>query len=234
MRRGIILLGLLLWASVPARAELNIGFSVSVFPQLVMVPGYPVYYAPDLEANYFFYDGAYWVYREDNWYSSSWYNGPWELMDPEVVPLYILRIPVRYYRRPPTYFRGWQGDAPPRWGEHWGGNWSQHHNGWDRWDQHSAPAPAPLPTYQRQYSGARYPPASQQRELQSRNYNRQAPAGRDAGSGKSREAPQRGAPNVAAPTNPRQSSLPSASPRDIQRGPAPHGPDAAKSMPQQR
>jgi len=150
MRRGLILLGLLLWATVPARAELNIGFNVSLFPQLVMVPGYPVYYAPDLEANYFFYDGAYWVYQGDDWYSSSWYNGPWELMDREFVPLYVLRVPVRYYRRPPQYFRDWQGDAPPRWGDHWGGNWSQRHSGWDRWDRRSAPAPAPLPVYQRQ------------------------------------------------------------------------------------
>ena len=43
------------------------------------VPGYPVYYAPDIGGNYFFYDGRYWVYQDDNWYSSSWYNGPWDV-----------------------------------------------------------------------------------------------------------------------------------------------------------
>ncbi len=121
MRKGLILLGLLfLWTANPARAELNIGINVSIFPQLEMVPGYPVYYAPGLDSNYFFYDGSYWVYQNDGWYSSYWYNGPWEYMDPEFVPLFVLRVPVRYYRRPPIFFRGWQADAPPRWGDHWG------------------------------------------------------------------------------------------------------------------
>ena len=27
---------------------------------------------------------------------------------PQAVPLFVLRIPVRYYRNPPTYFRGWR------------------------------------------------------------------------------------------------------------------------------
>jgi hypothetical protein len=176
MRRGLVLLGLLLWAASPARAELRIGIHVSLFPQMVMVPGYPVYYAPELESNYFFYEGAYWVYDSDNWYSSSWYDGPWELVSPEFVPLYVLRVPVRYYRRPPRYFGGWQPDAPPRWGEHWGSSWSQRRSGWDRWDRRAIPAPAPLPVYQRQYSGALYPHVDEQRVLHSRNYNYKSPS----------------------------------------------------------
>jgi len=48
MRRTLILLALLWWATVPARAALSISFNVSLFPQLVLVPGYPVYYAPGL------------------------------------------------------------------------------------------------------------------------------------------------------------------------------------------
>jgi hypothetical protein len=171
MRKGIVLLGLLLWAGMPAIAELNIGINVTFFPQLAIVPGYPVYYAPNLDSNYFYYEDAYWVYQDDRWYSSSWYDGPWQLIDPEFVPLYVLRIPVRYYRRPPQYFRGWQASEPPRWGEHWGNRWSLRRNGWNHWDRRAAPAPAPLPVYQRQYSGARYPAASQQRALQSRNSN---------------------------------------------------------------
>jgi hypothetical protein len=31
-------------------------------PQLILVPGYPCYYAPQVNSNYFFYDGLYWVY----------------------------------------------------------------------------------------------------------------------------------------------------------------------------
>ena len=48
---------------------------------------------------------------------------------------------------------GWRADAPPRWGDHWGNDWQQRRSGWDRWDHRIAPAPAPLPVYQRRYSG---------------------------------------------------------------------------------
>jgi hypothetical protein len=140
-----------------ALPSVEIGINVPVYPELVPVPGYPVYYAPRASVNYFFYDGAYWVYQGDNWYASSWYNGPWQLVGPEYVPLFVLRVPVRYYRQPPVYFRGWRADAPPRWGEHWGRDWERRRGRWDRWDRRSAPRAAPLPVYQRRYSGDRYP-----------------------------------------------------------------------------
>ena len=198
MRKELILLGLLWCAATPAMAELSIGINVSIFPQLQVVPGSPVYYAPDLQSNYFFYDGAYWVYQDDNWYSSAWYNGPWDLIDPNFVPLYVLRVPVQYYRQPPQYFRSWQRDAPPRWGEHWGNGWSQRRSGWDHWDRRAAPAPAPLPVYQRQYAGDRYPAPSQQRALQSKNGGYRGSAKRD----RPQQSSQRTAPTVtAAPVN---------------------------------
>ncbi|MBK5207291.1 MAG: hypothetical protein JJD98_18390, partial [Polaromonas sp.] len=93
---------------------------------------------------------------------------------PEYVPLFVLRIPVRYYRAPPVYFGGWRADAPPRWGDHWGRDWEQRRSGWDQWDRRSAPRPAPLPLYQRQYSGERYPRAAeQQNSIRSGNYRYQ-------------------------------------------------------------
>jgi hypothetical protein len=147
----------------------SIGINLPVFPELVLVPGYPVYYAPQMDSNYFFYDGMYWVYQDDSWYASSWYNGPWGPVQPEVVPLYILRIPVRYYRQPPVYFRGWQSNAPPRWGQHWGRGWEQKRSGWNTWKRSSAPAAAPLPVYQRQYSGDRYPRVEQQQALRNQS-----------------------------------------------------------------
>ncbi|MGB2902467.1 MAG: hypothetical protein WBB96_03440 [Candidatus Dechloromonas phosphoritropha] len=154
--------------------SVSIGVNVPVYPRLVAVPGYPVYYDPQANSNYFFYDGLYWVYQDDNWYSSSWYNGPWRSVGPEYVPLFVLRVPVRYYRQPPTYFHGWRADAPPRWGDHWGREWEDRRHGWDHWDRHSAPRAAPLPTYQRQYSGARYPDAAdQQHKIRSEHYRYQ-------------------------------------------------------------
>jgi hypothetical protein len=184
MRHLLIAFLLLLGSTTSAMAQLSIGIGIGMpgvsiginlpmYPELVRVAGYPVYYAPSLNSNFFFYDGMYWVYQGDNWYASSWYNGPWGLVAPAYVPLFILRIPVRYYRAPPAYFRGWQPDAPPRWSEHWGQEWQQQRSGWDQWKHSAAPAPAPLPTYQRRYSGDRYPPAEQQRSVQSQHYRYQ-------------------------------------------------------------
>lgn len=153
--------------------NVSIGINLPVYPQLVRVPNYPVYYAPQMEANYFFYDGMYWVYQDDNWYASSWYNGPWGRVGPEMVPVYVLRIPVRYYRRPPTYFRGWRPDAPPRWGDHWGRDWEQRRGGWDKWDRRSAPRPAPLPVYQRKYKHESYPVPERQPGIRGQNYRYQ-------------------------------------------------------------
>jgi hypothetical protein len=151
----------------------SIGINVPVFPQFQPVPGYPVYYAPEMDANYFFYDGMFWVYQADNWYASSWYNGPWTLVEPMVVPVFILRVPVRYYREPPVYFRGAPLEAPPPWGAHYGNDWQRQRGGWDHWNRGSAPPPAPLPTYQKQYSGPRYPPPEQQRTITKQNYSYQ-------------------------------------------------------------
>jgi hypothetical protein len=171
----------LLAGAIAARAETQVSIGIAVpgvsigintprYPSFVQVPDYPVYYAPQQQANLFFYDGLYWAYQRDNWYTSSWYGGPWREVGPQAVPLYVLRVPVRYYRNPPSYFRGWQRDAPPRWGEHWGNDWSQQHAGWDRWDRRARPLPAPLPTYQRRYEGRSYPPVEAQQTLHNRNY----------------------------------------------------------------
>ena len=110
----LIGLALLLCTAAPAEAQISVGIGVPSLdigihlpglPSLSIVPGSPVYYAPRVNSNFFFYDGMYWVYQDDNWYSSSWYNGPWAAVDPNIVPEFVLRVPVRYYRHPPTYFR---------------------------------------------------------------------------------------------------------------------------------
>lgn len=211
MRYLLIALSMLLCPLISAHAQISvnigvpgvsIGINMPEYPELVPVPGYPVYYAPQANSNYFFYDGLYWVYQGDNWYASSWYNGPWQLVGPEDVPLFVLRIPVRYYHRPPVYFRGWPADAPPRWGEHWGRGWEARRSGWDQWDHRSAPAAAPLPAYQRQYSGDRYPRAAEQQNLiRSENYRYQPREGvtqqhfqQQGNPGSSRAAPQQQAP----------------------------------------
>jgi hypothetical protein len=172
MRKTLI--GLLLALTVATTAEaavsVSIGINIPSYPRLVAVPGSAVYYAPSVNANYFFYDGLYWVFNGDQWLSSTWYNGPWRAVGPDFVPVYLWQVPVRYYRRPPAYFHAWGRDGAPRWGEHWGREWQDHHAGWDRRDGHVRYSAAPLPSYQRQYSGNRYPKAEQQAQLHSQNY----------------------------------------------------------------
>lgn len=180
MRNVLIALGMLMSPLAASGAQVSIavgtphvsiGINVPSYPQLVRVPGHPVYYAPRLSANFFFYDGLYWVFHGDNWYASSWYNGPWWFVEPYAVPVYILRIPVRYYRKPPSYFRSWHPGAPPRWDDHWGRDWEHDRSGWDREDRRAVPAPAPLPFYQRKYSRDQYPwQTERQRELHQERY----------------------------------------------------------------
>jgi len=214
----------------------RIGFNLPLYPDLVQVPGYPVYYAPRVDANYFFYDGLYWLYQSDDWYASSWYNGPWGRVAPEVVPLFVLRVPVRYYRHPPAYFRGWRPDAPPRWGQHWGNDWERRRSGWDRWNRASAPTPAPLPVYQRQYARDRYPQVDQQRALHDQNYRYQP---RDAVV--RRHYQDQGAQRrTTAPAQPQQQTMPprerSSRPQEIQRSSSQRqgDRDARREQPQHR
>lgn len=197
---GVLAAGILLGADAAAMAQVRVGLGIAVpglsiginvpsYPELVAIPGYPVYYAPRLGVNLFFYDGLYWTYAGDAWYYSSWYDGPWYLAQPELVPDFILRVPIRYYRRPPPYFLHWNREGPPRWGEHWGPAWEQRRPGWDRWNRSAVPPRAPLPGFQRQFPRSRYPDVDRQRTLESRYYNYKP---RDPNDRSRMEAPQWG------------------------------------------
>lgn len=147
------------------RTSVALGIHLSNYPDLVVIPGMPVLYDPHLMANYFFYDGSFWVFEDDDWYRSDWYNGPWMWVDRNEVPVFLLRVPVRYYNRAPLYFRPWAREMAPRWSLRWGNEWERRHRNWDRWDHKSAPPPAPPPVFQRQFPRERYPstPEAQQR-----------------------------------------------------------------------
>jgi hypothetical protein len=55
----VIALCILVGVSGPAFSQISVGLNVPAYPQLVVVPGYPVYYAPRVDGNLFFYDGMY-------------------------------------------------------------------------------------------------------------------------------------------------------------------------------
>jgi hypothetical protein len=236
MRIAVLTFCILLGGAQSATAQVRVGIeipgatvgiSLPIYPELEQIPGYPVYYAPQLGANYFFYDGLYWLYAQDAWYESVWYNGPWDMVDRDSVPYFVLRVPVRYYRLPPDYFRGWGPEAPPHWGDHWGREWQQRRSGWDRWDHSARPAPAPLPTYQRQFAGDRYPRREQQQAVRSENYHFKP------SSPVARQRYAETAPRVPDSPTPIRSQAPDRTPAADQRS-APRGTNTAPPAPRDR
>lgn len=173
MRKFLTILAMaaLPWLSASATVSVSIGINVGSYPALQRIPGYPVYYVPGMRANYFFYDGLYWVYVPDGWYVSPWYDGPWDFVPVDNVPLFVLRVPVRYYGYPPVIFRQWLVDAPPRWDTVWGPDWASRHRQWQHWNRAATPPPAPLPRYQRSYTRANYPDEVRRRELAQQHYS---------------------------------------------------------------
>jgi hypothetical protein len=171
----VVTLFVILLGTITVEAQVSIGINLSTFPRLVIVPGYPVYYAPSVRANYFFHDGLYWVFNVEDgyWYSSSWYNGPWVFVEPIYVPQALLVVPYRYYQVRPVYWKGWDYNRPPRWGQQWGPGWESSRRGWDRWDRSRTYVAAPLPLYQKNYEKDRYPAPTQQVIIHNEQYHYQ-------------------------------------------------------------
>ena len=109
--------GLLLAASVPAHARVDVHVAIpappsiviDAPPRVVVVPGVPaVQYAPDLGYDYFVYGGRYYTYHSGAWFVSSAYGGPWTYV--RNVPRPFLSVPSRYYHHRVAYsHRGWRG-----------------------------------------------------------------------------------------------------------------------------
>ena len=142
MRGRIVIVALVALALVGsvgagrATAGLNIDFNLIAQPQLVAVPGTPVAYAPAVQANYFFYNGQYYLFTDGGWFVAGGYNGPWLALSPAYVPGPLLTVPVRYYRAPLYQWQHWQRAQPPRWAPVWGQRWQDHGRGPQRRDDH--------------------------------------------------------------------------------------------------
>src|SRR6266699_3531365 len=119
MRRtlfGIVLAAGLLAA--PARAaDVHIGINIGVPPP-------PVYYAPSLPYNYFYYGGLYYTLHDDHWFYAASFNGPWSFVTVERLPRPIFAVPVRYYKVKPEK---WKKHGPPPWARH--GHEHEHEHG---------------------------------------------------------------------------------------------------------
>jgi len=100
---GALLLGLAVMSPVQSMARVSIGINIALPPliafagppELVVIPGTYVYFAPDLDVNIFFYDGWWWRPWQGHWYRSRNYDSGW---------IYYSRTPY-FYNRLPT---GWR------------------------------------------------------------------------------------------------------------------------------
>ena len=219
MKKLFAALALFAAAILPASAQeyYDIDVDVQEYPEMQPIPDSPVYYAPTVDSNYFFYDGLYWDYYGERWYASPWYNGPWSWVDPVYVPTYVLWVPIAYYRKPHHHWTHWRRDRPPRWGDHWGRDWQARHNDIYR-GRTGGTHRAPLPDYQRGYNRGNYPrQAQQQNTLHSQHYGYRPQEqvgqryydgrGIRAAQSHARQPEQQQAPQrVEAPANPLQRS----------------------------
>ena len=81
-------------------------------PQLVVIPGSPVYYAPGASVNFFFYSGRYYTFHDGAWFSAKQHSGPWAFTKPALVPAPVLGVPVTYYKVPPGQAKKMGGPHP--------------------------------------------------------------------------------------------------------------------------
>lgn len=109
---GSLLFSLMLAA--PVRSEAGFRFAISVplprimivaSPSLMVIPGTAVYYAPQVSADLFFFDGYWYRPYQGGWYIAAGYGGPWYHVAPRRVPTALLRMPHHYRRIEPRHDR---------------------------------------------------------------------------------------------------------------------------------
>jgi hypothetical protein len=88
---------------------------VTTPPQLAVVPGTPVYYAPGAPQNLFFYKGRYYTLVNNVWSTAPASTGPWVVIQLGKVPQPVLAVPVEYYKIPPGHLKP---KGPPPWAGH--------------------------------------------------------------------------------------------------------------------
>ena len=119
---GIILVSA---ASTAADVKVNIGLDmpsvrppivITTPPQLVVVPGTSVYYAPEMPTDVFFYKGRYYTTVNNRWSMAPAHNGPWSVIQVGRVPSPVRSVPVEYYKIPPGHQM--KKNGPPPWAGH--------------------------------------------------------------------------------------------------------------------
>lgn len=78
---------------------------IAVPPAMVVIPGSYAYFAPDVEAELFFYRGYWYRPYRGEWYFSAEYNGAWGRVAIGNVPPPLINLPPDYRNVPPGYER---------------------------------------------------------------------------------------------------------------------------------
>lgn len=65
-------------------------------PDMAIIPGTNVYFAPGVSVDLFFHNNYWWNRRGDHWYRANAYNGPWTSVGPRHVPAPVYRVPANY------------------------------------------------------------------------------------------------------------------------------------------
>jgi len=101
-------------------------------PALQVIPGTPVYYAPEINRQLYFYSGNWYRLYNGYWYRAAYNNGPWTYLAPPGVPAVFNRFSPRYYVNPPReqYRMHWNPDRA------WRAREEHRYRDRDRWEDH--------------------------------------------------------------------------------------------------
>ncbi len=98
-------------------------------PTMMVIPGSYVYFAPDVEADLFFYRGYWYRPYQGEWYYSVEYNGPWGRIAIGNVPTALINLPPDYRHMHPGYDRMPYGMVKRNWR-----NWEKERY-WDNYER---------------------------------------------------------------------------------------------------
>ncbi len=119
-------------ANAEVSVNINIplpGLIISTPPAMMVIPGTYAYFAPDVDADIFFYHGYWYRPYRGQWFMSAEYNGPWGSIAVQRVPGVLINLPSNYRRVPPHYERMPYGMVRENWR-----TWEDERH-WDHYDR---------------------------------------------------------------------------------------------------
>jgi hypothetical protein len=130
----ISVFGLFYMTNANAEVSVNIniplpGLVIGAPPAMMVIPGTYAYFAPDVDADIFFYHGYWYRPYQGQWFISAEYNGPWGSLALRNVPGVLINLPPHYRHVPSYYRRVPYGMVKKNWR-----NWEEERH-WDRYER---------------------------------------------------------------------------------------------------